>query len=146
LAQIVRWRATLLGASAAAAGFGWLGGCASTAFDRAGDAGPPAPPARINHVVLFALHDPRDADALIADSRRSLGVIPGVTSLFCGKHVDTGRPGIMTDYDACVYVGFDSLEDYGAYVADPRHQELVTRWRDRLEGYRVYDVLDESAR
>ncbi len=105
----------------------------------------PSVPARINHVVFFDLKDPADADALVSDSRRSLGSIPAVVSLFCGKHVDSGRPAVLTDYDACVYVGFDSLEDYAAYVADQRHRDLVARWRDRLVGYSVYDVLDDTA-
>jgi hypothetical protein len=128
-----------------------LGGVAGCACPRPAGApalvaNAPTTPARINHVVLFSLKNPADADALVADSRESLGAIPSVTSIFCGKHVDAGRPGVMTDYDACVYVGFDSLESYSDYVAHPRHQELVARWKDRLIDYRVYDVLDESAR
>lgn len=129
----------ILGAAVAA-------GCAASGTAHDERTAPPPPPARINHIVLFDLRNAADADALIADSRESLGSIPGVVSLFCGKHVDAGRPAVMTDYDACVYVGFDSLEDYGAYVADARHQALVARWKDRLHGYRVYDVLDDAER
>lgn len=102
------------------------------------------PPARINHIVFFDLLEAGDAPALIADSRASLGPIPEVRSLFCGRHVDAGRAAVRTDYDVCVYVGFDSLDDYAAYVEDPRHKALVARWQGRMEGYRVYDVLDES--
>ncbi|HZW10800.1 MAG TPA: Dabb family protein [Phycisphaerales bacterium] len=132
-------------AALALALLGSVPGCACPPHGRAAPTGAPSAPARINHIVLFTLRDPADADALIADARESLAPIPSVVSIFCGKHLDAGRSGVMTDYHACVYVGFDSPDGYSEYVAHPRHQQLVARWKDRLAGYRVYDVLDPSA-
>lgn len=99
-------------------------------------------PGRINHVVFFDLKDPADADALIAESLK-LGAIPGVTSCYAGRHIDTGRDTVRQDYDVGFFVAFDSEEAYASYVAHPDHVALVERWRPRLTALRVYDVLDE---
>ena len=129
-------------------------GCLLAAFGPgcAGDVGvrnasqPALTPARINHVVFFKLKDPDEAAALVAESREALGTIPGVICLFAGQHADSGRPTVETGYDACVYVGFASMEDYAAYVSHPNHTGLVGRWKDRFEWYKVYDVRDETFR
>ena len=104
----------------------------------------PMAPAAINHIVFFKLRDPGDAGALIDDSRRMLGEIPGVLSLFAGPHIDTGRASVETDYDACLYVGFATPDDYAAYVVHPNHTGLVGKWKDRFEWYRVYDITDAT--
>lgn len=100
--------------------------------------------ALINHVVFFDLKDPADAPALIRDCDRRLATIPGVSSYFCGRHVDTGRATVDSDYDVGFYVGFESREDYAAYVEHPAHVALVNEWRPRFESIVVRDVLDET--
>lgn len=105
---------------------------------------PAARPALINHVVFFQLQSPQDADELIEDCDRLLAVIPGVTSYFCGEHIDTGRDTVNADYDVGLYVGYDALEDYAAYVDHPNHIELVTKWRPRLESLVVRDIHDST--
>lgn len=104
----------------------------------------PATPASVNHVVFFKLKNPAEAEALIAESRETLGRIPGVISLFAGRHLDTGRPAVETGYDACVYVGFADAGDYAAYLTHPEHTSLVARWKDRFEWFKVYDIHDTS--
>ncbi|MCL4742074.1 MAG: Dabb family protein [Phycisphaerales bacterium] len=104
----------------------------------------PPRPAVINHVVFFKLKDGADADRLVDDCDRRLARIPGITSYFCGKHVDTGRPTVETDYDVAFYVGFDTLKDYAAYVDHPLHVAVVAEWRSRFEWIKVYDVHDET--
>lgn len=104
----------------------------------------PWTPGAVNHIVLFKLVDPADADGLVADSRKTLAEIPGVVSLFAGRRVDTGRAQAETDYDACVYVGFADTASYDAYVTHPRHTSLVGRWKERFEWYKVYDIADET--
>lgn len=121
------------------------GGCARDA-QRTRASAAPAIPAEINHVVFFGLKNPADAPALVDDCRERLSQIPGVISLFCGMHVDAGRPSIQTDYDVCLYVGFPTLDDYETYVSHPLHVALVADWRDRFAWYRVYDVRDETFR
>ncbi len=111
-----------------------VGGCASG----------PVRPARISHVVFLKLVDPAETDALIADCDRLLPRIPGVVSYCAGKHVETGRSTVDSDYDVGLYVGFRTESDYAVYVDHPLHIELVTTWRPRLEWLRVYDVLDET--
>ncbi len=101
-------------------------------------------PARINHVVFVKLVDPADAPALIADCDATIRAMPMVKSYWAGMHIDTGRATVDADYDVGAYMGFDSTEDYTAYVVDPRHVDLVARWRDRMQWLRVYDVLDDT--
>ncbi len=120
-------------------------GCAARHCDaRQSQTARPVAPAAINHIVFFKLRDPGDAGALIDDSRRMLGEIPGVLSLFAGPHIETGRASVETDYDACLYVGFATPEDYAAYVVHPNHTGLVGKWKDRFEWYRVFDVEDAT--
>lgn len=114
-----------------------LTGCVS-----AGHAAPR--PARINHVVFIKLVDPADAPALIADCDATIRAMPMVRSYWAGTHIDTGRASVDADYHVGAYMGFDSTEDYAAYVIDPRHVDLVARWRDRMQWLRVYDVFDET--
>lgn len=118
---------------------------ASCAHDgRRSDSAAPPRPARINHVVFFKLTDSAETDALLADCDQLLAPIPVVRSYFSGRHIDTGRPSVESNYDAAVYLGFDSEQDYAAYVEHPSHVALVERWRPRLQWLRVYDVLDET--
>ncbi|HRQ72396.1 MAG TPA: Dabb family protein [Phycisphaerales bacterium] len=104
----------------------------------------PPRPAVINHVVFFKLKDSADAARLIDDCDRRLARIPGITSYFCGSHIDTGRPTVETEYDVAFYVGFDTLKDYAAYVDHPLHVAVVAEWRPRFEWIKVYDVHDET--
>lgn len=124
---------------AALGGLGALGGCAGGA-GRSADVA--LAPGLINHVVFFELEDPADAEALIEESLR-LGALPGVTACYAGRHIDTGRSTVLTDYDVGFFVAFDSEEAYAQYVAHPDHVALVEKWRPRLRALRVHDVLDE---
>jgi hypothetical protein len=91
----------------------------------------PAGAARLQHVVLFTLHDPADAAALLADCRERLVRIPGVLDVQAGAPVDIGRPDVAADYDVGLVVQFADAQAYRAYLADPRHQELVQFWKPR---------------
>lgn len=107
---------------------------------------PPGPvrPGAINHVVFFELHDPAEAEALIADCDALLATIPVVTAYYAGTHVDAGRSTVLSDYDVGCFVAFDSLEAYAEYVEHPNHVLLVEKWGPRLSALRVYDVGDET--
>ncbi len=126
-------RATV-GVALVAAGGVLLGGCVS---------GPPRP-AVINHLAFFKLKDPADAPALIADCDTLLRPIPGVTSYYAGPPIDVGRTSVDGDYDVGFFVGFDTVDDYLAYVEHPDHVRVVQRWGPRLEWLRTHDVLDET--
>ena len=104
----------------------------------------PKRPARINHPVFFTLNDPTDASELIRDCNEHLASIPQVIAYYCGRHIDVGRSSVLIDYDVAAYVGFDSVEDYLAYVEHPAHQALVKKWGPRCASIQVRDVLDES--
>lgn len=104
----------------------------------------PTRPALINHIVFFQLNDPADADELIAVCDERLGTIPGVVSYFCGKHIDTGRANIDTDYDVGFFVGFNSEEDYAAYVSHPEHIAVVQEWRPKFKSLVVRDIFDDT--
>ncbi len=96
-------------------------------------------PAAINHVVFIERHEPDDVDALICDCDcdcdAMLATIPSVHVYSCGRHLDTGRDTIRSDYDACL--GFQSESDLNAYVAHPQHIELVNKWRPRIKVLRA---------
>lgn len=109
-----------------------LPGCAAT----------PPRPAVINHPVFFTLNDPADTDELIADCDALLPAIPQVISYYCGRPFDSGRDTVDHNYHVGLYVGFNSEEDYAAYVAHPNHVELVTTWRPRIKTLRVHDIAD----
>jgi hypothetical protein len=123
-----------------------LAGCASDGPARSGDAAAALrPAAHINHVVFLDLRDPDDAQELIDDSRRWLGAIPGVRSIFVGRHFDVGRDAVRSDYDVGLYIGLQSPEAYEVYLDHPNHRALLEKWGDRLARYWVYDVEDAEA-
>lgn len=104
----------------------------------------PPRPALINHIVFFTLNDPAEADELIAVCNKRLGTIPGVVSYFCGKHIDTGRTTVNTEYDVGFFVGFNSREDYAAYVEHPEHIAVVQEWKPKFKSIIVRDVFDDT--
>ncbi len=114
-----------------------LGGCASSGSEG-------LRPARIGHVVFMKLTDPAEQAALLADCDEKLPQIPGVVAYAAGRHLDVGRASVDGDYDVGLYIGFETEEDYAAYVEHELHRELVETWKPRLEWLRVYDVLDET--
>ncbi|MFB3431954.1 MAG: Dabb family protein [Phycisphaerales bacterium] len=116
-----------------------LTGCASNSAGTL-----PPRPALINHPVFFTLKDPSQADELIADCNQRLARIPGIVSYYCGRHFETGRDTVDGNYTVGLFVGFDSAEDYEAYVVHPEHVALVQKWRPRADALRVHDILDES--
>lgn len=113
-----------------------LSGCARRA-------GTPAPsPAPILHLVFCTLKDPAEADSLVAECDRLLAPIPSVRSYACGRHLETGRPGIDTDYHVAIVMGFGTPEDYAAYERHADHQALVAKWAPRLARLVIRDVRD----
>ncbi|RMH12182.1 MAG: Dabb family protein [Planctomycetota bacterium] len=111
------------------------GGCQATR---------PARPSLISHVVFFELADPRDSTELISDCDALLTDIDSVETYACGRHIDTGRATVLTDYDVGLIVGFASKDAYAAYVEHPLHVRLVEKWKPRLEALRVYDIYDPT--
>ena len=117
---------------------GGLGACAAPS--------PPRRPAPILHLVWFQLHDPADAEGLLADCEDLLEPIPSVVCYAAGRHLDIGRDNVDADYDLALLVGFDDVDGYQAYLTHPDHLLLIERWGERIESYRVQDVLDQPAR
>ncbi len=106
--------------------------------------GTPTRPGLIGHPVFFQLVDAGDAAELIGDCDALIPVIPGVVSYSCGERFESGRSGVDRDFDVGLYVGFGSAADYASYVAHPNHVLLVEKWRPRLRGLLVRDVIDET--
>jgi hypothetical protein len=71
-----------------------------------------------------------------------LPAIEGVAGYSCGVPLDMGRSNVSGDYDVGIYVGFRDADSYRSYVDDPRHLELVERWRDGWKGVRIFDVIE----
>lgn len=104
----------------------------------------PVQQAAINHIVLFGLQDPADTGELIGDCDAKLSNIDGSVSYWCGVAGDFGRSHVDSDYDVCLYVGFESDEAYGYYLDHPNHTSLVKKWASRWEWIRVHDVVGET--
>lgn len=106
--------------------------------------GPPVAraPAMIGHIVLIQLDNPADFHDLLHDADWMLGTIPTVDSYAAGKHLDTGRSTVSSDYDMAIYLGFKSERDLAIYVAHQQHVEFVNKWKPKLRSLRVYDMLD----
>jgi len=109
-----------------------LGGCAAT----------PRSVAQISHVVFVELDDPSRGQAMLGDADRMLAGIPGVVSYSAGPHIDTGRASVKSDYDVGMVIGFDSPDDYAAYVVHPDHVAFVAKWKPEIQALRVYDIHD----
>lgn len=99
-------------------------------------------PALIHHVVLVELGGPEEAAELIADCDRLLPGIPQVRTYWRGTPFDMGRDAVRRDYSVGIGLAFASQADYEAYLADPRHQELVAEWRPRWRSLRIFDTGD----
>lgn len=101
-------------------------------------------PAAIGHVVLIKLNDPSQRETLIADCDSMLREIPSVRAYACGTHVEAGRSNVDSNYDVGLYVGFDDLAGYAAYIEHPGHVSLVSRWKPELAWMKVYDIGDPT--
>ena len=100
----------------------------------------PIDPGAINHVVLISLTDPSSSAELEADCERLLKPIPAVRTYACGGHHDIGRTNIASDYSVGILVSFEDEAGYQAYLVDPRHVELVEKWKSRWSGITIYDI------
>lgn len=101
-------------------------------------------PAAISHVVLITLHDPADAEALIADSDRLIATIPSVVSYACGTPLESERATVDGSYHVGLFVGFESAEGYQQYVDHEAHTALVEAWRARTASMRIFDIADPT--
>jgi len=100
-------------------------------------------PGAISHPVFAKLKNPADARELIADCDAKIGPLPMIASYTCGVPLDLGRVEVDADYDVGMVVSFATVEDYRAYIAHPDHVWVVTKWKDRLQWLRIYDIKDE---
>jgi len=100
--------------------------------------------ALIGHVVFVELNDSSEYDELLADSDSMLATIESVRTYSAGKHIDTGRSSVLNDYDLAIYLGFESVDDLAAYVADEQHVAFVNLWKPKLKALRVYGIHDPS--
>ena len=98
----------------------------------------PAEPA-LQHVVLVQLDDPKLADEMTKDMLSAFPDIPQVRSWHVGPRVDTGRAGAPDWYTLGIVTTFDSVADYKAFLAHPRHQRLAERWKPHWKRAEVYD-------
>jgi hypothetical protein len=99
----------------------------------------------ITHVVLVQLKDPSRTAELVADCDRALPGIESVRGYACGVPMETGRSNVIGDYDVGIYVGFVDATGYRAYLDDPRHLDLVERWREGWKAVRIFDVISPEA-
>ncbi len=101
--------------------------------------------APITHVILIRLKDPTRIAELVADCNAALPRIEAVAGYSCGVPLVTDRASVLSDYDVGLYVGFRTEADYKAYLDDPRHLELVARWKEAWKGVTIYDIVESVA-
>jgi len=99
-------------------------------------------PTNLTHVVIFNLDDPTKAEALIEACDRYLTDIDAVESYACGRHFETGRSVVLSDYDVALVVGFASAAAYADYLASPQHTALLDEWSSVISDVRIYDFQD----
>jgi hypothetical protein len=102
-------------------------------------------PVLIHHVVLVELGSSEEAAEMIADCDRLLPAIPEVRNYWRGTPFEMGREAVRSDYSVGIGMAFASAADYEAYLADPRHEELVAKWRPRWRSSRIFDVGDPGS-
>lgn len=101
-------------------------------------------PAPVQHIVLIKLKDPSKAEAMIAEADRELPKIKTVVTYHSGRHLDIGRPGVDSDYDAGFSFGFRDAAGYSAYLDDPIHVRLVNLWKAEWASVRMFDFAPNA--
>ena len=98
----------------------------------------------VEHVVLFWLNDPSDAQAIqkMEEACYSFRSIAGVESVAVGRALPSDRPVVDSTFDLGVVITFRNPEALGRYVTDPAHQEsLRTLVKPLVKRMQVYDIV-----
>jgi hypothetical protein len=106
------------------------------------------PKSTLQHVVLIDLKDDASTAALVVDCDRLLPQIPAVATYWCGTPAtapEFNRPGVDSQYNVALCVGFKSAEDYRAYLTHEDHLELVENWKPHMSWIRIHDVQIETS-
>jgi len=105
----------------------------------------PPPEARqggIQHIVLFWLKDPGNAEhrRRIVAATRELATIPGLLAVSAGPVIASNRPIVDDSFDVGVVMRFDSEAAMRAYLVHPRHKKAVAEViRPLVKKIQVYD-------
>jgi hypothetical protein len=101
----------------------------------------------IAHNVYFTLSDnsPAAVRAMVADCRRYLADMPGIVFYAGGTPYDADRASSDADFDASVHVVFENRAALDAYMAAPKHLELIEKYRHNWKDVRAFDsCLDQA--
>ena len=95
---------------------------------------------RITHTVVFSLHhapESKEAAAFLADGRRALASISGVTDFQVRKQING-----MSGYQFGFSMIFENQEAYSAYSNHPAHNEFVERrWKKEVSTFLELDFV-----
>lgn len=88
---------------------------------------PPAAKGSVDHVVLFWLKRPGNAEdrKALAAAAEELRVIPGIKSLNVGTVLKSDRPVVDDSFDTALVVHFDSAASLNAYEVNPLHVKKI---------------------
>ena len=107
----------------------------------------------IAHVVLFTPKSGLDADErrrLAEAFTAAVTQIPSVRRARVGRRVTHGRPYeqlMQIDYSHAAVIEFDDLAGLQAYLADPVHDVLASRFFGAFEHALMYDFdVDDAVR
>jgi len=101
-------------------------------------------PSTIRHIVLIDLKDPSDTAEVIRAMDAQLAPIPGIVHYWRGSPFPSGRAEVTGDYDVGLVVDFRDAAAYDVYTRDPRHVELVTTWKPRIDRLTIFDIAPQA--
>ena len=104
------------------------------------------PSTALQHVVLVKLIDSSQSDELIADMDAHLAPIESIGSYWRGACYESNRPEVKRDFDVGLVIEFRDAAAYEAYSSDPRHIDIVKRWKPKCTSLVIYDVAAAAAR
>jgi hypothetical protein len=92
------------------------------------------------HVVLVKLKNPADAQELVNDTQRTLGLTSDAHALTPGVALGVKRPEVDDDYTVAFVMEFRDADCYQRYLESEAHKGLVARWLPRAERLRAMDI------
>jgi len=95
------------------------------------------------HNVFFVLKDksPEKIEQFVTDSRKYMGVLPGIVSFECGvRQEKCQREFNDLDWDVSLHVIFENMEAHDAYQAAENHQVYLSRNQANWASARVFDA------
>lgn len=116
-------------------------GCRSGYSDSGNSCIARMPPIAIEHVVVFWLKQPGDAEARqkIIETSHEFRSIPGVLRVEAGHMIPSPRANVDKTFDVAVVMLFKDQQSLEAYQVHPRHKAMLAEVGPLVERTVAYD-------